>query len=81
VIPGDKPVMALVKVPIPVPSVVFVVSAIVGLAAVPQQTPRTVMGDPPSEVTFPPLVAVVDVMAVAAVVVTEDRIAGEVKVI
>jgi hypothetical protein len=48
--------MALVNVPVPVPSVVFE-SVIVGFAAVPQQTPRAVTADVPSEVTFPPEVA------------------------
>ena len=55
--------------PVPLPSVVLL-SAVVGLADVLQQTPRAVTADPPSEVTFPPLDAVVEVMPVTAVVVT-----------
>ena len=62
--------MALAKTPVPVPSVVLVVKAMVGFAVVAQQTPRAVMVAPPSAVTLPPLAAVVRVIAVAAVVVT-----------
>jgi len=45
-------------------------SAVVGLDEVLQQTPRAVTADPPSEVTLPPLEAVVAVMLVTVVVVT-----------
>ena len=62
--------MALVKIPMPVPSIVLVDKAMVGFAAVLQQTPRAVTVAPPSTVTLPPLAAVVIVIAVAAVVVT-----------
>ena len=61
--------MALVNVPMPVPSVVLVDKAIVGFAVVLQQTPRTVTDAPPSLLMVPPLAAVVDVMAVTAVVI------------
>ncbi|NTW49013.1 MAG: hypothetical protein HGB19_04625 [Chlorobiales bacterium] len=61
--------MALVKLPVPVPSVVFVLNAVVGLGLVPQQTPRAITAAPPSDVMFPPLAAVICVMPVAAVVV------------
>jgi hypothetical protein len=61
-------VMLLVKLPVPVPSAVFEL-VIVGVAAVPQQTPLAVTLAPPSEVTFPPAVAVLVVIAEAAVVV------------
>jgi hypothetical protein len=44
--------------------------AVVGLADVLQQTPRAVTADPASDVTFPPLEAVVDVMLRTAAVVT-----------
>lgn len=64
-----KPVIALVKLPIPVPSVVLVDKAMVGFAVVLQQTPRAVTVAPPSLLMLPPLVAVVLVMAVTAVVV------------
>jgi hypothetical protein len=64
-----KPVILLVKIPVPVPSVVLLL-AVVGLAEVPQHTPLTVTVAPPSEVTFPPLVAVVDDDAVVVPVVT-----------
>ncbi len=55
--------------PVPLPSVVLL-SAVVGLANVLQQTPRAVTADPASELTFPPLEAVVDVMLKTAAVVT-----------
>ena len=55
--------------PIPVPSVVLVDKAMVGLAVVLQQTPRTVTAAPPSVLIVPPLPAVVLVMADMAVVV------------
>ena len=53
----------LVKEPIPVPLDVLVESEVVGLVAVPQTTPLAVMGLSPSAVIFPPLEAVVVVMA------------------
>jgi hypothetical protein len=53
---------------VPVPSVVFVVRAVVGFVAVPHTIPLAVTADPPSVVMFPPLVAVVPVMELAAVV-------------
>ncbi len=61
--------MELEKLPDPVPSVVFD-PAIVGVCVVAQQTPRTVMAAPPSELIVPPLVAVVDATDATAVVVT-----------
>lgn len=61
--------MLLVKVPAPLPSVVFVAIAVVGLGVVLQQMPRTVTVAPPSSVILPPLAAVVFVTDVAAVVV------------
>ena len=45
-------------------------SAVVGFAVVLQHTPLAVTEAPPSEVTLPPDVAVVDVIADMAVVVT-----------
>ena len=47
--------------------------AVVGFEEVFQQIPLTVTVTPPSEVTFPPLVAVVWVMFVTEVVVTVGR--------
>ena len=61
--------MALTKIPVPVPLIVLVDNAMVGLAVVAQQTPRAVTVAPPSLVTLPPLVAVVMVMAVVVAVV------------
>jgi len=67
---ADNPVMLLVNVPVPVPSTVLVVNAVVGLALVLQQIPLAVMVAPPSDVMLPPLVAVVVVMLVGVVVVS-----------
>ena len=53
---GVKLVIEEVKEPIPVPSVVFVESEIVGDCDVDQTTPRDVIGNPLSEVIFPPVV-------------------------
>jgi hypothetical protein len=61
--------MVLVNEPVPVPSEVFE-SAMVGLAAVPQQTPRAVTADVPSDEISPPEAAVVSVTDVTAVVLT-----------
>ena len=66
---GARPVRELIKLPRPEPSVVWL-PVMVGFAALPQQTPRAVTGDPPSEVTLPPDMAVVMVIVAAAVVVT-----------
>ena len=60
--------IALVNVPIPVPSLVLVNKAIVGLGVVLQQTPRAVTAAPPSVLIVPPLLAVVLVMDDMAVV-------------
>ena len=59
----------LIKVPVPLPSVVLLL-AIVGFWLVLQQTPRAVTDAPPSLVTFPPKVAPVTKIFVAAVVDT-----------
>ncbi len=61
--PGDKPVRLLVKLPVPVPLVVWL-PLVVGLPVVFQTTPRAVMEAPPSLSTVPPELAVVDVMEV-----------------
>ena len=66
--PAVKPVRLLVKVPVVPALVVLVVNAIVGEEVVLHTTPLAVIGLPPSLVMFPPLMAVVDVILVAAVV-------------
>ena len=70
-----RPVIALVKVPAPVPSSVFVAKAVVGLGDVLQQMPRDVIVAPPSSVILPPLAAVAFVTDVAAVVVMVGKVA------
>ena len=57
------------KLPVPVPSLVTELP-IVGLAVVAQQTPLPVIVAPPLSKTFPPDIAVVDVIEVIAVVVS-----------
>ena len=66
--PKVNPVIKLVNVPVPEPSLVLLF-AIVGFVVVLQQTPRAVTGTPPSLVILPPLVAVALVIEDAAVVV------------
>ena len=68
-----------VNVPVPEPLVTLELE-VVGFWAVAQQTPRAVTAEPPSLVTLPPLVAVEEVMAVAAVVVRTGATAGVVNV-
>ena len=64
--------MELLKVPFPLPSVVFW-SAIVGLPVIFQQIPLEMIGSLPSKVIFPPLTTELDVMELAAVVVITGR--------
>ena len=62
----------LVKVPVPLPLVVWLF-AVVGLDEVLQHTPLALTVAPPSDVTFPPLVAVVWVIEEMTVVVTVGK--------
>ena len=62
--------MELEKLPVPELSVVLLLEVMVGLVVVLQQTPLAVTDAPPSEVTLPPLVAVVEVTDEAVVVIT-----------
>jgi hypothetical protein len=64
-----------VKAPVPVPSEVNEL-VIVGAVVVAQQTPFAVMAAFPSDVIFPPEAAVVKVIAVTAVVVSEGNKMG-----
>jgi hypothetical protein len=57
-----------VNVPVPVPSVVFVLKDTVGAVLVDQTTPLAVIGPPPSDEMVPPLLAPVAVMLPTAVV-------------
>ena len=66
---ADNPLIVEVKVPVPVPSVVFVLKDTVGPVLVDQTTPRAVIDDPPSDVMLPPLLAPVDVISPIVVVV------------
>ena len=64
-----KPLIVEVKVPVPVPSVVFVLKDTVGPVLVDQTTPRAVIDAPPSTVMLPPLLAPVAVIEPIDVVV------------
>ena len=55
-----------IKLPVPLPSVVLVVSAAVGPGEVLQQTPRAVTAEPPSLLILPPLRADVFVIKLSA---------------
>ena len=72
--------MLLVKAPVPVPSVVLL-SEVVGSADVLQQTPLKVTEAPPSSVIFPPLEAVVEVMAEGLVVLSVGVVGNVVVVV
>ena len=78
-VPGKRPVIELVKLPVPGPSILFEF-AIVGLCDVLQHTPLAVTDAPPSAEMLPPLNAVVEVIDDAAVVETVDKIAVVVNV-
>jgi hypothetical protein len=70
VVAQESPVIELVKVPIPAPSVVLVGSAVVGIAEVPQTTPRAVTAEPLSAAIVPPEEALIAVWLLIAVVET-----------
>ena len=61
--------------PVPVPALVWL-PEVVGLADVPQHTPRSLTAAPPSEVTSPPETADVLVMPVTSVVLTTGAAAS-----
>jgi hypothetical protein len=67
---GERFVSEEVKLPIPVPLFVFVVSVIVGFGLVDHTTPLEITATPPSVVKLPPVVADVLVMAVIVLVVS-----------
>ena len=73
-------VILLEKIPVPVPSVVFIL-AIVGLSDVFQHTPLAVIAAPPSLEIEPPDMADVEVMAEGEVVVRVGEAANVVTVI
>ena len=68
-----RPVRLLVKVPVPVPLVVWLPET-VGLCDVLQQTPLAVTGEQASDVTVPPQVAVEVVTLETEDVVTEANV-------
>jgi len=72
---GFKPVILLVKLPVPL-SLVVLLLLVVGFAEVPQHTPLAVTVPPPSDVILPPETAVVEVTEVTAAVVKVATIIG-----
>ena len=70
--------MLLLKAPVPVPSKVLVLSAVVGLEEVLHTTPFAMTVEPPSAVTFPPLVAELKEMLPTAVVLTVAAVSADV---
>jgi hypothetical protein len=70
---GDRPVNDELKVPVPVPLIVFVVKDMVGFGLVDHTTPLAVTAEPPSELILPPDVAVVVVMELVDTVLTVGR--------
>jgi hypothetical protein len=77
VVAGSNPVRLLVKLPVPVESVVKEL-VMVGVEVVAQQTPLAVMAPLPSEVIFPPETAVVKVIEETTVVVRVATTIGDV---
>lgn len=75
-VPPVNGVSAEVKEPVPVLFVVFVVNDTVGLVDVLQTTPLLVTDAPPSEVTLPPLFALVTVIPLITVVLIVGRVTG-----
>ena len=70
---GVSPVRDELNVPVPVPLLVFVVKDMVGFVLVDHTTPLVVTDEPPSEVIFPPDMAVVVEMELADIVLTAGR--------
>lgn len=69
--------MELVNTPVPVPLLVLVASAVVGPGVVLQQTPLALIVAFPPTVIVPPLVALIEVIADMAVVVTVDWVVND----
>ena len=70
---GVSPVRDELNVPVPVPLLVFVVKDMVGFVLVDHTTPLEVIAEPPSELIFPPELAVVAVIAEIEAVVIVGR--------
>ena len=76
---GVRPVSDELNVPVPEPLLVFVVKDMVGFVFVDHTTPLVVIAAPPSELTFPPEIAVVEVIKSSHILLiveklTDDRI-------
>ena len=73
---GERPVRDELKLPVPEPSLVFVLKEIVGFVLVDHTTPLEVTAEPPSELIFPPEVALVVVMELADIVLNVGSTTG-----
>lgn len=65
---SERPVIALVKLPFPFPSVVLL-SVILGVVCVDQHTPLSTTASPPSDVILPPDIADEELIPVTSEVV------------
>jgi hypothetical protein len=63
-----------VKAPIPKPLLVFVDRDMVGFGLIDQTTPLPVIGDPPSDVIFPPQFAALGLMSDTELVLMRGRV-------
>ena len=70
---ADRPVRDEMKLPVPDPSILL---EMVGFSLVDHITPLEVTAAPPSELTFPPVMAVVVVMELADAVLRVGRTTG-----
>ena len=73
---GERLLRDEVKLPVPEPSLVFVLKEIVGFVLVDHTTPLAVTVAPPSELIFPPDVALVVVMELADTVLNVGSTTG-----
>ena len=74
----DKPFIEEIKAPVPPPSLVLVDNEMVGKVDVPQTTPLAVTKPPPSELIFPPPVALMAVILVIPIVVVTVGVLADV---
>ena len=69
---AESPLIEALNAPVPLPLEVWLLD-IVGYCDVLQQMPLVVTGNPPSEVTLPPLTALLAVILLTVLVVTEGN--------
>jgi hypothetical protein len=69
------------KIPVPVPSLVFVDKDISGFGLVDHITPRSVIVQPPSDITLPPLAAVLKLILLITLVFIVGKDVAEVELL